>query len=304
ILFHHLMGGEGDTYLLANLYGFDTRSLMERYVAALHAVVGRHDILRTGVVWEEVAEPVQVVWRKARVQVEEVKLEGKGKASEELYERFNPRQYRIDVRQAPMLRCYTAEDKEKGRWLVLILSHHLVDDNTTHKFIIGEMQAYLMGKGDGLGRPLAFRNFVAQAQLGIRREEHEEFFRGLLGEVEEPTAPFGMVEVHGDGSGIEEGRVEVGWDVARRLREQARRLGVSVASVFELAWALVLARASASASRREDVVFGTVLFGRMQGGEGSDRVLGPFINTLPVRIGVGEEGVEASVRRTHGMLAD
>ena len=32
--------------------------------------------------------------------------------------------------------------------------------------------------------------------------------------------------------------------------------------------------------------------------------MGPFINTLPVRIGVGEEGAEAAVRRTHALLAD
>ncbi|MDF2796584.1 MAG: non-ribosomal peptide synthetase, partial [Pseudomonas orientalis] len=83
------------------------------------------------------------------------------------------------------------------------------------------------------------------------------------------------------------------------LREQARQLGVSAASLVHLAWAQVLSQVSG----QRDVVFGTVLLGRMQGGEGADRALGMFINTLPLRVSLGATGVQAGVRATHARLA-
>src|SRR5262249_55163528 len=98
--------------------------------------------------------------------------------------------------------------------------------------------------------------------------------------------PFGLLDVRGDGTGIEEAYLALEGDLARGMRANARRLGVSTASLCHLAWAQVLARVSG----REDVVFGTGLFGRMQGGAGSDRVMGLLIKTLPVRIQIGEEG--------------
>ena len=54
---------------------------------------------------------------------------------------------------------------------------------------------------------------------------------------------------------------------------------------------------------REDVVFGTVLLGRMQGGEGAERALGMFINTLPMRVRVGMTDLGAVVRCTHAQLS-
>src|SRR5438045_2656133 len=115
IFFHHLMGGEGDPYLLAYQLSFDSRRRLEGYVGALQAVINRHDILRTALMWEGLSEPVQVVWRNVVLPVEEVQLDpAAGDAGRQLLARFGPRRFRIDVRQAPWLRVYIAEDQEKG----------------------------------------------------------------------------------------------------------------------------------------------------------------------------------------------
>jgi amino acid adenylation domain-containing protein len=305
IHFHHLLSRDGDPYLLSSMIEFDTRARLEQYLAALQAVIDRHDILRTAVAWEGLREPVQVVWRHAPLRVEEVELElnldaGARDAAEQLWRRYDPRHYRMDLTRAPLLQACISEDRAGGRWLLLMLKHHLTGDHESVEMLQEEISAHLRGLESELPAPLPFRSYVAQARLGVSQEEHERFFRGMLEDVEEPTAPYGLLDVWGEGHGIGEAWLPVAGELGARLRRRARALGVSTASLCHLAWAQVLARLSG----RADVVFGTLLFGRMQGGEGADRVMGPFINTLPVRIGVGDEGVESAVRRTHALLAD
>src|SRR6202035_1764960 len=124
---------------------------------------------------------------------------------------------------------------------------------------------HLRGEQDRLSAAVPYRNYVAQARLGVSAQEHEQFFKERLGDIEEPTAPFGLTEVRGDGQGIVEARLVVAPEIARGIRRCARIAGVSAASVCHLAWAQVLRRLTG----REEVVVGTVLFGRMLGGAGA-----------------------------------
>ena len=169
ILFHHLLDGERDPYVLGGLVSFDSRERLERYLEAMRAVIERHDILRTGVMWEGLPEAVQVVWRRAELRVEEVELEpGGGDVGERLYARYNPREYRMDVRLAPMMRVYVAYDGAQERWLMVELLHHLAGDHNTEEVMREEIGAYVAGEGDKLPAAQPFRNLVAQARLGVR----------------------------------------------------------------------------------------------------------------------------------------
>ncbi|MER8931334.1 condensation domain-containing protein, partial [Mesorhizobium sp. M0859] len=202
ILFHHLLAGRGDPYLLVSQMAFADRDLLERYLAAVQKVVDRHDILRTAFVWEGLSSPAQVVWRKAALEVREVELdEDGGPGSEQLKRRFDPRQYRIDLGRAPLMRVVIAREPGTGRWLLLELLHHLIGDHTTLEIMHAEVRAVLERRAHELAAPQPFRNLVAQARLGGDAKAHEEFFRAMLADIDEPTLPFGLSQVHGDGSG-------------------------------------------------------------------------------------------------------
>jgi amino acid adenylation domain-containing protein len=294
IFFHHLVSdAEADVYVSRIVLGFDSRTRVDAFLAALREVIDRHDIYRTSIAWDGLREPVQVVARHVDLPVEEL-------PPHSVEELVAADVARMALDTAPLLRAHVAAEPTGDGWLALLRIHHLVRDHTTLKVLLGELGAFLTGRGDQLPPPLPFRDFVAQAKLGVPVEEHERYFADLLGDVSETTAPFGLTDVYGDGTGVVRTDNPVDAELAGRLRELSRGLGVSPATVFHLAWARVLAATAA----RDDVVFGTVLFGRMNAGAGADRVLGPFINTLPVRLRISDATVADALATMRDQLAD
>ncbi|HDO1322947.1 TPA: amino acid adenylation domain-containing protein, partial [Aeromonas veronii] len=301
ILFHHMLAKEGDPYLLVAQMAFADRETLERYLAAVQKVVDRHDILRTAFVWEGLSRAAQVVWRQAPLSVTDVALDpADGPITEQLSRCFDSCRYRIDLTQAPVMRFIVAHDPVSGRFILMQLQHHLIDDASSLQFFYNEVQAFLADQAEKLPSPQPFRNLIGQVQLGKSKEEHEYFFKSMLADIEEPTLPFGLADVHLDSVQISQTHRMVSAELNNRLRTQAKRLNVSLASLCHVAFAQVLARISG----QEKVVFGTVLFGRMQSGHGSDRAMGMFINTLPIRFDSGDIDTAESVQQAHIRLSE
>ncbi|MGD0559704.1 MAG: amino acid adenylation domain-containing protein [Streptosporangiaceae bacterium] len=298
MLFHHLLAADGapDVYLQSMPLVFESRERLDEFTAALEKVIARHDILRTSLAWRGLPEPVQVVWRHAPLPLTEVTLP---EGEDSITALTAAAGSRMDLSRAPLMRLHIAEQAGTSRWLALIQFHHLALDQTGLEIVIGELTELLAGREDRLPEPLPFRAFVAEARLGVSREEHQEYFARLLGDVTEPTAPFGLMDARQDGTAASRSRLQVEDDVAVRVREQARLAGVSPATVLHLAWARVLA----ALSGRDDVVFGTVLFGRLAAGRGADRVPGLFMNTLPVRTNTAAGDVAGELAGMRSQLA-
>jgi amino acid adenylation domain-containing protein/thioester reductase-like protein len=301
ILFHHLLDQRhGDIYVLTTLLSVSSRERLDELMGALQRVVDRHDVLRTAILWEQLPQPVQVVYRQARLTVEEMRLDPEQDAQEQLKNWITPERQRLNLSQAPLMRLQIAADPHDAQWYVLLQLHHIVDDATSQEVMLLEAMAYLERREHTLLSPIPYRKHVAQALAHAQEHSATAFFRRKFAEIDEPTAPFGLLDVHGDRSRLQIASVPLDATLAQRVRAQARRLGVSVATLFHVAWGLVVAHTSG----RDDVVYGTVLLGRLQGSVDVRRMLGMFINTLPLRLQLHGVSAQQIVETTQRELVE
>ncbi|WP_122630819.1 non-ribosomal peptide synthetase, partial [Pseudomonas viridiflava] len=282
---HHLAAGDSDPYLLQPRFTFTDTTRLDAFCGALQQVIERHDILRTALFWEGLQAPVQVVWRKATLRVDAVELQDLDDAP------------RMDLTQAPLLHLVHAHDPATGLIAAALRFHHVVMDHVALDVLGQELQSILLGDHAQLAEPVPYRNYIAQVLQGPDDAAHEAFFREQLGDIDEPTLPYGLAFASQEDI-PHEARLVLDDALCHKVRDQSRLLGVSAASLMHLAWAQVLGHLSG----RESVVFGTVLLGRLHGTEGVERALGVFINTLPLRIELGSQSVRDAVLDTHRRL--
>ncbi|KAF9197905.1 hypothetical protein BGZ49_001469, partial [Haplosporangium sp. Z 27] len=297
MLFHYLMTTKGDPYLTLKCMVFNNRDILDRYLGAFQKVIDRHDILRTAIVWEFISSPVQVVLRNATLSVTEIALDpANGAIDEQLMKLFDPRENRISLSEAPLTRFAIAQDID-GHWVAVQLMHHSIDDHFSLELMQIEIKAFLEGQDEALQPPQPFRNFISQALSGPSVEDHERYFTEMLGEIDTPTLPYGISDLHHDRGDITEVHCMVSQDLVIRLRSHAKQMGVSLARMCHLAWAQVVS----CTSGQQNVVFGTVISGRSRAGPTS-RSLGPLINTLPIRVDLKGASVEECLRQTSSRL--
>ncbi|WP_410573852.1 non-ribosomal peptide synthase/polyketide synthase [Amycolatopsis sp. cmx-4-61] len=247
-------------------------------------VVDRTPVLRGGIVWEDVAEPLLVVHREARVPVTELDWRDRDReeALRELLAEDRARPF--DLAAAPLLRVTLARLPGDAVQLVWTFHHVLLDGWSVFQVLSDVCTAYAAlrdGTPPALPHRRPFGDYVTWLS-GQTAEGAEEYWRRELAGVTEPTPlPYDRVPAfaHETSSSTWVGR-DLGEAATGRLAAFARRERLTVNAVVQGAWALLLARHSGE----DDVCFGATVSGRPAGLAGVDDITGIFINTLPVRV--------------------
>ncbi|BCA53908.1 hypothetical protein W02_10480 [Nitrospira sp. KM1] len=293
LLFHRITDAGADPYFYQYRYTLKGPFDIEAFERAWQQVVDCHAVLRTAFAWENLDKAVQVVRRHADVRIERhdwtaIPASEHVQKLDALLDR--DRTAGIDLLMAPLMRLQLIR-VQAAEWILVNSHHHLIVDGWSLALVLKDLLTAYEGQQRGaavqLSSPRPYRDYIAW--LSKRNmNEAESFWRESLAGFQSRTP----LSFDGPASGtMPEARPFA--EQSRRITETrtaalhalAKRLRLTVNTIVQGAWSLLLHRYSGST----DILFGATVSGRPAELSGSDEMIGLFINTLPVRVAIRQE---------------
>ncbi|MBU7597299.1 amino acid adenylation domain-containing protein, partial [Streptomyces sp. P38-E01] len=283
MLFHATYDEDAlDVYTVRLAVDFEGPFDIATFREAVRALLVRRNNLRAGFLSENLSKPVQVIPREFEtpVVVHDLSELAEDSRQSRLAELAAEEEaVRFDLANPPLLRFTVVRLAERD-WRLMFSCHHILLDGWSMPLVLGELFELYQREGDASGLPDAtpFKLYLAW----LRKQDKEaalDAWRTALEGLPGPTkvAPEASDTVSALPGGT---TVDLPEEQSAALTALARRLGVTVNTVVQVGWGLLLSRLT----DRRDLVFGATVSGRPAEIEGVESIVGLFINTVPVRM--------------------
>ncbi|MGY3677005.1 amino acid adenylation domain-containing protein [Streptomyces sp. TE33382] len=248
-----------------------------RLRATWEAVFARHAQLRPSFHRLPSGRTVQVVHRHVTLPWQEVDLTGASDvdaAVDALVEREQEK--RFDLAQAPLARLVLIRIAEDCHRLLVVIHHTLIDGWSVAVILNEVAEAYTAGgQLPERAGSASYRDYLAWLDRQDK-DAARAAWRAELSGLDEPA----LVATAAPAADYDHRIVHLSTDLHTRLMRLARDHGLTLNTVVQGAWALVLARLL----RRTDVVFGATVACRPAVLPGVESMPGLMMNTVPVRV--------------------
>ncbi len=297
MLFHALLADASiDAYMIQFVLDLDGAVDPGRLRAAAQAVLDRHANLRVafadtadGSTVQVVPDRVQAPWRQIaldHLDPEVIPVEAERIENAELAQHFDPA-------VAPLLR-FTLLRTAPERYHLVVTSHHILLDGWSVPLLMRELlTVYALGpQSRHLPKVRPYRDYLVWL-AAQDRDAAIAAWRAALDGVTEPTL-LAQRPTHEISAGIGEAGFAMSTAQTEALTHLAARVGVTVNTVVQAAWALLVGRST----DRDDVVFGATVSGRPADIDGVETMVGLFLNAVPVRVRLAPTRTLESLLRT------
>jgi len=296
---HSAAGGGEDRFIEQAAFCLEGRVDRDALLRALQCVVDRHGALRSSILAKGL-QPLRAVLKEMRVSLREVAAgENEDAALAELMDAERRRGFPLN--RPPLIRFALLTVREERAWLVLSF-HHIILDGWSLLILWNEAAAFYAAElaGTSVSLPAAADEAaVAEWLRSQSGDASERFWRTRLAGFPAPT-PIVTARANTDAEPIEVEHV-MSREAGAAIAAAAQTSRVSPAIVCEVLWALLIA----GRTGHNDVAFAATVSGRPPGIPGIERMVGCFINTVPIRVQFGEhESVRECLIRHHGQRAE
>ncbi|MEO3808652.1 amino acid adenylation domain-containing protein [Sphaerisporangium sp. B11E5] len=269
----------GDVYVLQG--AMELRGALD--VAVLRrswqALLDRHASLRASFQRRGTGDPVQLIVRGVSLPWHEEDLSGLPAAERDTAAArlATAEKARFDPAVPPLLRLLLLR-LGPSRYRLVVTLHHLVMDGWSVPILFSELSEVYAAGGDTRVLPpvTSYREYL----LWLSRQDKDaarDAWRQAMAGVTEPTL---VAPVDRPGDQYERVLTHTGERLTGALRDMARRHGLTLNTVVQGAWAMTVGMLTG----RTDVVLGAVVAGRPAEVPDVERMVGLFINTVPVRV--------------------
>jgi amino acid adenylation domain-containing protein len=307
MIYHSLLRERSAVY--HDIFSYDIQAPVDEHKLrqAIRVVVASHPQLRSSFDLSNFAEPLQLVHGAVDVPVELVDVAALPRhEQDDAIARWTEaeRSRDFDPERAPLLR-FQIHTRSPVELAVTISFHHAIADGWSVAVVIEELRqlyAALLA-----GRPIAlepeqapYSTYVLQERSAIKSEAQAAFWLGRLARASVPT-------LLGAATANRKHRSTVPISTERTLPAElnaslqrlADQLGLPPKSVFLTLHLHALARVM----DRHDVISGLVVNGRPEV-SGSERLVGLFLNTIPIALEHQSEDWPARIARVFKLEQD
>ena len=251
-------------------------------------VIERHPILRTAFVSDGLRETMQVVLPARSLEWTEIDL--RNLPEDERQQRLvqtiaADRAMNFDLAEGQLLRLILVRTRD-DEWQMVWSTHHLLIDGWSWPVIFTELAKFYASKST-LPKPRAYRDYITWT-LGRSNDDAQNFWRDYLKDFTPQPLRIGQrpaVVTESSPAKFGEETASLEEDITQALQNTARENQITLNTVLQGAWALVLGHCQNSTNP----VFGAAYSGRPPEISGIEGMVGPCVNNLPVRAHIAAE---------------
>ncbi|MCE7996681.1 MAG: non-ribosomal peptide synthase/polyketide synthase [Roseivirga sp.] len=293
MLFHSLFDSESEFYFEQFTHSVKGQLDAAALEHSMNALMARHDILRTIFLHEGFERPIQLILDERKIDFqfidakEDCQKRSKSAVRRDYQNRQRARKFNLSSDVLVRLLVVQMDDDE---YELIWGYHHILMDGWCMSIITSELKSLYVAhkKGVELSLPETepFSKYIAWIEKRDKKESlnyWQNYLEGYQNSVSLPKIE--QLPNQDQPYELRSEELKIDKELTAALQAASGKYGVTVNTIVQCAWGMLLGRYG----NFDDVVFGSVVSGRPAELTGMERVVGLFINTIPVRVKMDAE---------------